>query len=156
MSFYPAHWSDSLSAQPYLHQSRHNHAVRRPRGPGGRFLTAEEIAARKAQDQNDHGGEGEDGTRRLSEGSPTQESTSTPSEDVGSPTRASAEKQPASTTSASSSFSYPTAATASNIAPVNGSSNGAGVDFENMGLGSILGTNAAIGINGGYEYAGAE
>jgi len=37
--------------QPYLHQSRHNHAVRRPRGPGGRFLTAEEIATRKSQAQ---------------------------------------------------------------------------------------------------------
>lgn len=34
--------------QPYLHQSRHNHAARRVRGPGGRFLTSEEVKALQA------------------------------------------------------------------------------------------------------------
>ncbi|KAJ9096152.1 hypothetical protein QFC20_006485 [Naganishia adeliensis] len=44
--------------KPYLHESRHKHACRRPRGPGGRFLTAPEIAALKAQQEAEAVGTG--------------------------------------------------------------------------------------------------
>ncbi|KAK3991225.1 CCAAT-binding transcription factor (CBF-B/NF-YA) subunit B-domain-containing protein [Cladorrhinum sp. PSN332] len=47
--------------RPYLHESRHNHAMRRPRGPGGRFLTAEEVAQLEKKGQLDGKSDGSDG-----------------------------------------------------------------------------------------------
>ncbi|KAK0461425.1 CCAAT-binding transcription factor (CBF-B/NF-YA) subunit B-domain-containing protein [Desarmillaria tabescens] len=72
----------SRQRKPYLHESRHKHAMRRPRGPGGRFLTAEEIAAQKAANGDDGAAEAGPSSATVDEdedgddGSPMQQDAS--------------------------------------------------------------------------------
>jgi hypothetical protein len=46
----PMSVGSSGGKKPYMHLSRHRHAMRRPRGPGGRFLTAKEMAELKTKE----------------------------------------------------------------------------------------------------------
>lgn len=152
--------------QPYLHQSRHNHAVRRPRGPGGRFLTAEEIAARKHQghldqsppDQEQEGDMIEENLEEVdmvnlnkatsgSSESPMQDlDSSTPKEDVINGHATVAEKsgkQGQILTNSAFGYGTVTAATASDPSSSGDSTSALGFDSE--AFPAILGTGSVLG-----------
>ncbi|KAJ1981775.1 Transcriptional activator [Dimargaris verticillata] len=52
----------SKQRKKFLHQSRHLHAMRRPRGPGGRFLTAAEVAKLEEEERAHGNGQSGEGT----------------------------------------------------------------------------------------------